>query len=176
MPGNDHVFFWATVESGSPLTVRRDGETAPIGVAPSVLVDPAWLRVGDRVWCQLQYRRALVLGVAGGVRVVGEWQNLGVFGGWDASRAVWRYREGGIDVVFRGNHDGSTANMHRPFNIPGVTLHVTWRGGSFMSTSNDWRDGAIFTVDERGHGVFFRHEQRGGWLDVNIFVPDYFLN
>lgn len=70
---NDHVFFWATVESLNPLTVRRDGETAPMGVAPSSLVNlgnataVVDLAEGDRVWCQLHNRRALIVGRAGGL-------------------------------------------------------------------------------------------------------------
>ena len=73
MGRDEHVFFWATVVSLNPLTVRRDGETAPMGVSPSSLVNmgnatlSVDLEPGDRVWCQLQHRRALVLGRSGGL-------------------------------------------------------------------------------------------------------------
>lgn len=69
MTGDVSVFGWATVVSVNPLSVRRDGETAPLGVSPFSLVDTSRLAVGDRVWIQLVDRRALILGVGGGPRL-----------------------------------------------------------------------------------------------------------
>ena len=69
MTGDGAVFGWATVVSVNPLSVRRDGETAPLGVSPFSLVDTSLLAVGDRVWIQLVDRRALILGVGGGSRL-----------------------------------------------------------------------------------------------------------
>lgn len=63
---SDSQFAWATVYSASPLTIRRDGETEPVGVTPQSVVPLAMLSVGDRVWCQFVSRRALILGRAGG--------------------------------------------------------------------------------------------------------------
>lgn len=63
---SDSEFSWATVYSASPVTVRRDGETEPIGVTPQSVVPLAMLSVGDRVWCQFVKRRMLILGRAGG--------------------------------------------------------------------------------------------------------------
>lgn len=59
-------FAWATVYSDNPVTVRRDGETEPIGVTPQTVVPLAMLAVKDRVWCQFVNRRALILGKANG--------------------------------------------------------------------------------------------------------------
>lgn len=63
---SDSEFAWATVYSSNPVTVRRDGETEPIGVTPQTVVPLAMLSVKDRVWCQFVNRRALILGKAGG--------------------------------------------------------------------------------------------------------------
>lgn len=59
-------FGWATVLTVTPLTVRRDGESQPLGVAPDALVNKANLVVGQRVWCQFYQRRVLIIGAAGG--------------------------------------------------------------------------------------------------------------
>lgn len=66
MMDNDLVFFWAKVETTNPLTVKRDGETEPIGAEPDVLVDKMALTTSSRVRCQLHHKRVIVLGVAGG--------------------------------------------------------------------------------------------------------------
>lgn len=63
---SDSEFAWATVYSDNPVTVRRDGETEPIGVTPQTVVPLAMLSVKDRVWCQFVNRRALILGKANG--------------------------------------------------------------------------------------------------------------
>lgn len=63
---SDSEFAWATVYSANPVTVRRDGETEPIGVTPQTVVPLAMLSVKDRVWCQFVNRRALILGKANG--------------------------------------------------------------------------------------------------------------
>lgn len=63
---SDSDFAWATVYSENPVTVRRDGETEPIGVTPQTVVPLAMLSVKDRVWCQFVNRRALILGKANG--------------------------------------------------------------------------------------------------------------
>ena len=40
---SDSEFAWATVYSENPVTVRRDGETEPIGVTPQTVVPLAML-------------------------------------------------------------------------------------------------------------------------------------
>ena len=77
---SDSEFAWATVHTDNPLTVRRDGETEPIGVTPQTLIPTSLLSTGNRVWCQFVDRRALILGRSkgvwpifwGGVRSIGE--------------------------------------------------------------------------------------------------------
>ena len=64
---SESEFAWATVYSDSPVTVRRDGETEPIGVTPQTLIPMSLLNTGDRVWCQFVNRRALILGKSKGV-------------------------------------------------------------------------------------------------------------
>jgi hypothetical protein len=69
-------FGWATVHTVNPLTVRRDGETEPLGVEPDALVDKAALQRDSRVWCQFHQRRVLILGVSGGLSAMVEEGNL----------------------------------------------------------------------------------------------------
>lgn len=64
---SDSDFAWATVYSDNPVTVRRDGETEPIGVTPGMIIPPSLLKTGNRVWCQFVNRRAIILGKAKGV-------------------------------------------------------------------------------------------------------------
>lgn len=64
---SDSEFAWATVYSDNPITVRRDGETEPIGVTPGMIIPPSLLKTGNRVWCQFVNRRAIILGKAKGV-------------------------------------------------------------------------------------------------------------
>lgn len=60
-------FVWGTIYNQSPLAVRLDGETSPIGVTPDALVDKSLLREGDRVRCEFDGRRVIIWGVAGGL-------------------------------------------------------------------------------------------------------------
>ena len=64
---SDSDFAWATVYSDNPITVRRDGETEPIGVTPGMIIPPSLLKTGNRVWCQFVNRRAIILGKSKGV-------------------------------------------------------------------------------------------------------------
>lgn len=64
---SESEFAWATVYSENPLTVRRDGETEPIGITPQAIVPLSLLKTGNRVWCQFVNRRAIILGRATGV-------------------------------------------------------------------------------------------------------------
>ncbi|WP_136191974.1 hypothetical protein [Actinomyces procaprae] len=53
-------YRWGTVTSASPLRVRLDGDSAPLGASPvSLVAAPA---VGARVLVLLHGRRAVVLG------------------------------------------------------------------------------------------------------------------
>lgn len=58
---------WATVVTDSPLQIRMDGDTTPLDITPENLVGP--LSAGERVWVQVEGRRALVTGKAGGAGV-----------------------------------------------------------------------------------------------------------
>jgi len=61
----DLAFRWATVTSVTPLRVRLDGEDAPLPLDLDSLVDPASLRVDDRVRCELGRRRIIIHGTSG---------------------------------------------------------------------------------------------------------------
>lgn len=51
---------WATVTAINPLAVRLDGDTVPLDLVPDTLVPE--LRVGDRVWTQVNGRRVIIQG------------------------------------------------------------------------------------------------------------------
>lgn len=59
-------FQWGTIVTNLPLAVKFDGNTEPIDARPDTLVDPTSLWIGDRVWCQLEGRRVIIIGAAKG--------------------------------------------------------------------------------------------------------------
>lgn len=63
-------FKWATVTDDSPLTIRMDGDTAPLLLVPESLIDPATLLVNDRVRVELSLRKCVIHGRAGGLQLL----------------------------------------------------------------------------------------------------------
>jgi microcystin-dependent protein len=55
---------WATVTDSAPLRIRLDGESAALDITPENLVGN--LAVGQRVWVQVNGRRAIVTGLSDG--------------------------------------------------------------------------------------------------------------
>lgn len=63
------TFGWAVVTSVSPLMIRYDAQDEPIAGTPARLVSV--LAIGDRVWCQRQHRRDIILGRGTGLQKSG---------------------------------------------------------------------------------------------------------
>lgn len=183
---NDHVFFWATVESLNPLTVRRDGETAPMGVAPSSLVDPASLSVGSRVWCQLHNRRALVIGVAGGIPeyvppkpepLVGPWRNLVLSSNahdWSGT-AQYRTVPRGVEIyvqVSAGNGTPSDNYVCGFSSSSGITFRENWYAACLGSGSSVGKFAAQPNSSTRNFLAYHNNK----YLRVSAVIPDYCLN
>ena len=189
MDRSEHVFFWATVESLSPLTVRRDGETAPMGVSPSVLVDPALLRAGDRVWCQLQYRRALVLGVAGGIRIpeppeppkpeplTGPWSSLVLSSNNHDWSGTARYRRvpRGVELYL---------HLTAGFGSPSGTYVAGFPSSSGIRIARSWYSqcsgaggavGTFYAVPSTSDRNFLANHD-SSYLRVSTVIPDYCLS
>lgn len=167
-------FFWATVESVSPVTVRRDGETEPMGVSPSALVDPMTLQEGNRVWCQLQHRRALIVGVSGG-QGTGPWVNLSMFGGWSRSYGQARYNNGGIDIVAHfTKDDGSSSNAQRPARLPSSSFYPDRSAYFQVSTSHRPLVKTMYANSD-GELRVFSESVDGGWLNINTHIPDFYF-
>lgn len=62
-------FKWATVYGTNPLSIKLDGDTAPLALVPESLVDPLLLAPGARVRVELSLRKCVVHGVSqGGLR------------------------------------------------------------------------------------------------------------
>lgn len=62
-------FKWATVTGINPIAIKLDGDTAPLALIPETLVDPARLRVNDRVRVELSLRKVVIHGVSRGGNV-----------------------------------------------------------------------------------------------------------
>lgn len=58
------TWVWATVTGTNPVRVKVDGDTTPLSFTPDTLTDPALLRVGDRVRCEITDRRLVIHGKA----------------------------------------------------------------------------------------------------------------
>lgn len=56
-------FKWATVKGVNPLSIKLDGDTAPLALIPDSLVDPSTIVVGDRVRVELSLRKVVIHGV-----------------------------------------------------------------------------------------------------------------
>lgn len=59
-------FKWATVYGTNPLSIKLDGDTAPLALIPDSLIDPRTLVPGDRVRVELSLRKAVVHGASRG--------------------------------------------------------------------------------------------------------------
>ena len=58
------VFMWATVTNTSPLRVQLDGDTAALLVTPDTLIDPITIIAGQRVRCEINGNKVIILGVS----------------------------------------------------------------------------------------------------------------
>ncbi len=59
-------FKWATVKGVNPLSIKLDGDSAPLALIPDSLVDPNGLKVNDRVRVELSLRKVVIHGKADG--------------------------------------------------------------------------------------------------------------
>lgn len=59
-------FKWATVTGVNPLSIKLDGDTAPLALIPDSLVDPSTIVVGDRVRVELSLRKVVIHGLSKG--------------------------------------------------------------------------------------------------------------
>lgn len=59
-------FKWATVHTVNPIIIQLDGDSAPLAMLPDSLVDPATLKVGDRVRVELSGRKCVIHGKVNG--------------------------------------------------------------------------------------------------------------
>lgn len=125
MTKNESTFFWATVEGTDPLVVRRDGETQPLGATPDALVDKSALEEGQRVRCQLHYKRVIILGVAGGeIESSFFWATVDTSSGLDTPTPV---KPDGWDETVDAPADDMLVNpLHL---LTGQRVRCQWSGG-----------------------------------------------
>ena len=106
----------------------------------------------------------------------GEWQNLSAINGYESSYLAARHRMGGIDIVGRINTNNAT-RQYRAFKLPaGMGVNRTFRAPVF-STSYDRSAAIEITTDDGGRSAYILPSsgQIGGWVEVNVFVPDYYF-
>ena len=180
------VFFWATVESLQPFTVRRDGETMPMGVSPSSLVVISELDVGARVWCQLHNRRALVLGVAGGIPfppfpepepLIGPWSSLQLSSNAHNWSGTARYRRvpRGLELYLNVSAGSGTPSATYVAGFPsssGITFRNSWytqcSGASGIV-------GTFYAMPSKSTRNFIANHD-SIYVRVSAVIPDYCLN
>src|SRR5690625_3381331 len=106
----------------------------------------------------------------------GEWQNLSAINGYESTWLAARRRMGGIDIVGRINTSNAT-RKYRAFELPaGMGVNLPFRAPVF-STSYDRSAAIEITPDVGGRSAYILPSSGpiGGWVDVNVFVPDYYL-
>lgn len=60
-------FKWGTIVDTGPLQLRLDGDESPLAATPDSLVDPSFLKVGDRVRTEMTLRKVVIHGKSNGV-------------------------------------------------------------------------------------------------------------
>src|SRR5699024_11727087 len=96
--------------------------------------------------------------------------------GYESSYLAARQRMGDIDIVRRINTSNAT-RKYRAFELPaGMGVNRYFRAPVF-STSYDRSAAIEITTDDGGRSAYILPSsgQIGAWVDVNVFVPDYYL-
>lgn len=158
---------YATVDSVDPIRIRYDTEDAPSAVTPETLVPVV---EGDRVRVMKYNRRATIVGLL----VKNELRSLIGNDNFSLSRGYVRRREGGIDLMIRARSEGDNGTGSIIAKLPSdVRLREVYRDST-------WSTAGIraITVGAGSDGRNIRLSTgslNGGWIDVNKFIPDYFL-
>src|SRR5699024_5671884 len=106
----------------------------------------------------------------------GEWPNLSAVNGDESTRLAARRRMGGTGTAGRISTNNAT-RKYRAFELPaGMGVNRPFRAPVF-STSYDRSAAIEITADYGGRSAYILPSsgQIGGWVDVNVFVPDYYL-
>lgn len=164
-------FTWGTVRSLNPLTVRFDGETVDI---PNVSNTVEGLRVGDRVRCEVQARRATIIGRRA---MDTGWVNLALASGWLAvpGHTVRGRIRGGLLLVEGAARRGAGGALTHIASLPPVLRQQltgankdTFVGAfSALHTSGARAHGELYlttTSGVIGTGDYTTIDQYAGWV------------
>src|SRR5699024_1656015 len=64
--------------------------------------------------------------------LVGPWEDIPSYGGWDYAYRQYRHVVGGVEVIIRAQRDGSGGNYHRVAKLP-FTLKRSFTGPTFLN-------------------------------------------
>lgn len=149
-PIDPYATRWATVTSASPIRVRLDGDSSPLGITPEIVI-PAVL-AGDRVLLQIINRRICIVGrvatnidMNGYVRAIRTSNTQGSFAAKLAADAGDRWTAYADGKLQWGDGTGSPqdVNLYRS----GVSILTT--DDEFKSNRGATNDGA-FTAQING--------------------------
>lgn len=189
-------FKWATVVANVPLSVKLDGDSAPLALVPDSLVDPLTLVPGDRVRVELSLRRAIVHGVSSGGPLRGTtaqrdarfgtpandaarvalanrkivWYNTDL--GWEES---YYATTGLTGLTAKGLLAGYSSGWFPTGNgpTPEITMNAT---ATFSATTGNYIGGWNGTVRRFGGDSVFTYDQYGptihlpGFYDLDVYT------
>lgn len=181
--------WWrGVVTSLGPLAVRRasEGEDGAAVVAPLSLVDPAALRVGDRVWMHRQGTTATLVGVLHATRSSPGWQpipgataNFVPYGG--VAQGAPQYMVLGGVTHIRGRLSPASASVASAITGLGevgiATLPPGARPVGGFEETNTLCQGsgeAVWLLTVRPSGVVGASRYRWGTPTVNTWLPFHF--
>lgn len=162
---------WATVTDVSPVTIQFDGDSVPLPYAPDSLVG---VRIGDRVWCDIEGKRVVILGV-GNPDASSEWTTFTkVSPSASMVNILLEYRITGRLIEWR-----TSGNTAAAFDVPpsgdapnqNITTSVP---GSIRPVSSNWAwvvsigYPAFLAVTPGGNVTLFAAEGRGGTADYTV--------
>lgn len=185
-PGKDHTLRWARVVSVAPLTVRLDGETAPLTVPPRNLLAGVEFEAGQGVLLLLlggddrDSKTPYILG-QGHIpepppfppippdASPGLWSTIAPINGWShlaSPLGPMQYRRSLLGIQFRGNVGGGT--MGSPItNIGAAVFDRSYNVGSIGAGPSIGR--IMFSTNGNITPEFF---PQNGWVSFdNIFLP-----
>ena len=105
--------------------------------------------------------------------LVGEWVEGSLGSGAKSGIIRARWRAGGLDIAGRVNTDGTVTSGNRVANLPvGYGLNREFRTPIYTTQG-------IYAVrvgeTNSGRSIQVVAGDVAGWLDINCFIPDYFL-
>jgi hypothetical protein len=167
-------FKWATVATSNPLSIKLDGDSAPLALIPDSLVDPLTLVPGDRVRVELSLRKAVIHGVSkGGYRgttaernarfgVPIRWFNTDL--GWEESYYADTTTPG---LTVLGLVSGTASGWYPTGFGPEITMNPT---ATASGTTGNYLGGWNGIIRRKGGAACFTYDSLG----PKMLIPGYY--